>query len=172
MFLTLGLLVFPAQLPSVALKGAVLAIVVVFLARPFAMAIATLPFAYSSRERLILGWAGLRGAVPVVLATLPVIEHVPHSLEFFNIVFFALLVSTLVQGSTFETFARRLRLTTSERAPRCSSIRSPLRTRSSACMCAIWACHGTPSSMSSSGVRKQFLHAAPPGCSPATSSTC
>jgi potassium/hydrogen antiporter len=116
MFLTLGLLVFPAQLPFVVLKGTVLAIVVVFLARPVAVATATLPFAYNWRERLILGWAGLRGAVPVVLATFPVIEHVPRSLEFFNIVLFAVLVSTLVQGSTFETFARRLRLTTSEPA--------------------------------------------------------
>jgi potassium/hydrogen antiporter len=116
MFLALGLLVFPAQLPSVALKGTVLAVVVVFIARPVAAAIATLPFAYNWRERLILGWAGLRGAVPVVLATFPVIDHVPRSLEFFNIVFFAVLVSTLVQGSTFETLARRLRLTTSEPA--------------------------------------------------------
>jgi cell volume regulation protein A len=116
MFLTLGLLVFPAQLSSVAVKGTVLALVLVFLARPVAVAVATLPFGYDWRERLILGWAGLRGAVPVVLATFPVIERIPHSLQFFNIVFFAVLVSTVVQGSTFETFARRLRLTTSEPA--------------------------------------------------------
>jgi potassium/hydrogen antiporter len=176
MFLTLGLLVFPAQLPSVALKGTVLAVVVVFIARPVAAAIATLPFAYNWRERAILGWAGLRGAVPVVLATFPVIDRVPRSLEFFNIVFFAVLVSTLVQGSTFETFARRLRLTTSEPAlPRplaeSGTIRRlgaevlPPRTRSSARTCATWASRGTPLSTSSSGVRKRFLHAAPPGCS-------
>lgn len=116
MFLTLGLLVFPAQLPGVALKGTVVALVLVFLARPVAVAIATAPFAYGWRERVILGWAGLRGAVPVVLATFPVIEDVPHSLQFFNIVFFAVLVSTVVQGSTFETLARRLRLTTNEPA--------------------------------------------------------
>ena len=61
----------------------------------------------------MLGWAGLRGAVPVVLATFPVIEGVPHSLEFFNIVFFAVLLSTLVQGATFEPLARRLGVTTS-----------------------------------------------------------
>ena len=75
MFLTLGLLVFPvAALASVAVKGTVLALVLVFVARPVAVAIATLPFAYSWRERVILGWAGLRGAVPVVLATFPVID--------------------------------------------------------------------------------------------------
>ncbi len=116
MFLTLGLLDFPSQLPSVAVKGTALALVLVFVARPVAVAITTLPFAYNWRERALLAWAGLRGAVPVVLATFPVIAHVPNSLQFFNIVFFAVLLSTLLQGSTFETLARRLGLTSSEPA--------------------------------------------------------
>jgi cell volume regulation protein A len=116
MFLTLGLLVFPAQLPSVAVKGTVLAAVLVLVARPIAVAISTLPFAYSWRERTILGWAGLRGAVPVVLATFPVLANVPRSHEYFNLVFFAVIVSTLVQGSTFEWLAKRLRLTSTEPA--------------------------------------------------------
>ena len=116
MFLTLGLLVFPGQLPDVALKGTVLAVVLVLIARPIAVAAATLPFAYSWRERSILGWAGLRGAVPVVLATFPVIEHVSRSVQFFNIVFFAVLLSTIVQGSTFEPIARRLGVTRREPA--------------------------------------------------------
>ena len=116
MFLTLGLLVFPSQLGDVAVKGTVLALVMMFLARPAAVVIATLPFAYGWRERVILGWAGLRGAVPVVLATFPVIAGVSRSHEFFNIAFFAVLLSTLVQGSTFEALARSLRLTTSEPA--------------------------------------------------------
>jgi cell volume regulation protein A len=116
MFLTLGLLVFPSQLSSVGVKGTVLAIVLVVVARPVAVAVATLAFAYNWRERALLAWAGLRGAVPVVLATFPVIEHVPHRLQFFNIVFFAVLVSTVLQGSTFETLARRLGLTTTEPA--------------------------------------------------------
>jgi potassium/hydrogen antiporter len=113
MFLTLGLLVFPAQLDSVALEGTILALVLVLVARPLATAAATAIFPYSIGERVVLGWAGLRGAIPVVLATFPVIAGVPHSVEFFNIVFFAVLLSTVVQGSTFEPLARRLRATTS-----------------------------------------------------------
>ena len=116
MFLTLGLLVFPSKLGDVALEGTVLALVIVFVARPIATVVATLPFRYSPREQVVLGWAGLRGAVPVVLATFAVIDGVPHSLEFFNIVFFAVLISTLLQGATFEPLAKRLGLTTSEPA--------------------------------------------------------
>jgi cell volume regulation protein A len=116
LFVVLGLLVFPSQLGDVALEGTVLAVVVVLVARPVAALIGTLPFRFNARERVLLGWAGLRGAVPVVMATFPVIDRVPHSLTFFNIVFFVVLLSTLVQGTTFETLASRLRLTTSEPA--------------------------------------------------------
>jgi cell volume regulation protein A len=116
MFFALGLLVFPSQLDDIAVKGTTLALVLVFVARPVATFLATIPDRFSVEERLALGWAGLRGAVPVVLATFPVIEGVPHSLEYFNIVFFAVVLSTLLQGSTFELFARRLRVTTSRPA--------------------------------------------------------
>jgi potassium/hydrogen antiporter len=116
MFVTLGLLVFPGQLGDVAFEGTVLALIVVVFARPIATFIATGFARFTASERVVLGWAGLRGAVPVVLATFPVIEDVPHSLEFFNIVFFAVVLSTLLQGSTFEPLAERLGLTTSEPA--------------------------------------------------------
>jgi cell volume regulation protein A len=116
MFLTLGLLVFPSQLGGAALEGIVLTLVLVFVARPVGTWLATLPFSYSNAERVVLSWAGLRGAVPIVLATFPVIDKVPDSVEFFNIVFFAVLFSTLVQGSTFEGLARRLGMTTNEPA--------------------------------------------------------
>jgi len=112
MFLVLGLLVFPSRLDDVALEGTVLALVLALVARPLAVAVAAIgPFTLA--DRVVLGWAGLRGAVPVVLATFPVIEHVPHSVEFFDIVFFAVLVSTLVQGTTFEPLAKRLGVTRS-----------------------------------------------------------
>jgi cell volume regulation protein A len=116
MFLTLGLLVFPSELARYAGEGAILAVLVAVAARPIAVGIATAVSRYSLRERLVLGWAGLRGAVPVVLATFPVIEHVPRSDEFFNLVFFAVLLSTLLQGSTFEPLARALGVTTTEAA--------------------------------------------------------
>ena len=116
MFLVLGLLVFPTQLDSVALEGTVLAFFLAFLARPLATFLATAATRFTLRERVVLGWAGLRGAIPVVLATFPVIEGVEGSLQFFNIVFFAVLLSTLVQGTTFEPLARALGVTTREPA--------------------------------------------------------
>jgi potassium/hydrogen antiporter len=116
LFLVLGLLVFPGQLGPVAVKGTILAAVVAVVARPAAVALATAFSGFTLAERAVLGWAGLRGAVPVVLATFPVISGVRHSLEFFNVVFFAVLVSTVVQGTSFQPFARRLGVTTSEAA--------------------------------------------------------
>jgi potassium/hydrogen antiporter len=114
MFLILGLLVFPSQLGSVALEGTVLALVLILVARPLAVALGTLGSGFGRAERLLLGWAGLRGAVPVVLATFPVLAGIPQSVEFFNIVFFAVLLSTILQGTTVEPLARRLGLTEDE----------------------------------------------------------
>ncbi len=111
MFLVLGLLVFPSQLLGVAAEGTVLALVLMFLARPVAAFAATVASGFDVRERIVLSWAGLRGAVPVVLATFPVIASVSDSLDFFNIVFFAVLLSTLLQGATFEPLANRLGVT-------------------------------------------------------------
>jgi potassium/hydrogen antiporter len=111
MFLAFGLLVFPSQLDDVLVEGTLLGLVVAFVARPLATALATAFEPFTLAERALIGWAGLRGAVPVILATFPVIDGVPRSLEFFNIVFFAVLVSTVVQGSTVETLAVRLGLT-------------------------------------------------------------
>jgi len=116
MFLTLGLLVFPSQLLDVALEGTLLALVLAFVARPLAVLVATAATRMSRGDRAVLGWAGLRGAVPVVLATFPVLEGIEGSLELFNIVFFAVVLSTLLQGGTIEPLARRLRATSNEPA--------------------------------------------------------
>jgi cell volume regulation protein A len=116
MFLTLGLLVVPSELGAAAVEGTALALVLVFLARPAATIVSTTFERFSTADRIVLGWAGLRGAVPVVLATFPVIDGVEGSGEFFNIVFFAVVISTLAQGTTFEPLAKRLGVTTSEPA--------------------------------------------------------
>jgi cell volume regulation protein A len=116
MFLALGLLVFPSELGGVALEGTALALVLVVVARPVAAFASTILDRFTTADRVVLGWAGLRGAVPVVLATFPVIDRVPDAEEFFNIVFFAVVISTLLQGTTFEPLAKRLGVTTSEPA--------------------------------------------------------
>lgn len=125
MFLTLGLLVFPDALGSVAVQGTVLAVLAAVVARPLAVYVATTGLGFDVRERAVLGWAGLRGAVPVVLATFPVLEGVPRARELFAIAFFAVLLSTVVQGTTFEALARRLGVTGPERPAPAPSRRSP-----------------------------------------------
>ena len=116
LFLTLGLLVFPSTLLDFWLEGTILALIIVFVARPLATFITATPFGFTPREQVALSWAGLRGAVPVVLAIFPVVAGVPGSDELFNIVFFAVVISTILQGVTFVPLARRLGVTTSEPA--------------------------------------------------------
>nr|MBA2347962.1 cation:proton antiporter [Solirubrobacterales bacterium] len=114
LFVTLGLLVFPSQLPGVALESLAITVLLLAVARPVGVVIGTLGCRFSGRERVALSWAGLRGGVPVVLATFPLIEGLDGSLLFFNVVFFAVLVSTVMQGTTFEVVAARLGVTTNE----------------------------------------------------------
>ena len=116
LFFMLGLLVFPSQLVDVALQGGALALALIFIARPIATLIATQFGSFRFAERVMLSWAGLRGAVPIWLATLPVIAGVEGSELLFNVVFFVVVGSTLIQGYTFEPLARRLGLTTGEAA--------------------------------------------------------
>ncbi len=108
MFLTLGLLVFPHRLGGVAVRGTVLALLVVLVARPLAAWCATVRSRLSAGERALVAWAGLRGGVPVVLATLPVLDGVRGAVGFFDLVFFAVLVSTVLQGTTVQWVAARL----------------------------------------------------------------
>jgi potassium/hydrogen antiporter len=112
MFVAFGLLIFPSQVLDVVVEGTLLALVVTFVARPLATFAATAFEHFTFAERILLGWAGLRGAVPIVLALFPVNAGIGGSLDFLNIVFFAVLLSTLLQGTTFEMLASRLGLTT------------------------------------------------------------
>jgi len=114
LFFLLGLLVFPSQLFDVAGKGLLLSAVLIVVARPLATMLVTLPTRLDLREKTMLSWAGLRGAIPIWLATFPVVAGVAGSELIFNAVFFVVLTSTLVQGATIEPLARRLRLTSTE----------------------------------------------------------
>src|ERR1700761_4990506 len=116
LFILLGLLVFPGDLDNVAVKGLALSAALIFVARPIATFLATAFTSFNVREKVMLGWAGLRGATPLWLATFPVVAGVRSGEEEFAIVFFVVVTSTLVQGASFEPLAKRLRLTTDEPA--------------------------------------------------------
>jgi cell volume regulation protein A len=122
MFIVLGLLVFPSELGDVALPGLALAFLLILLIRPAAVWIATAFSNFTHRERALLGWAGLRGAVPIVLATFVLSSQVAEADTIFNAVFFVVVVSTLVQGTTLEWVAERLELVD----PRPSMVVAPL----------------------------------------------
>ena len=116
LFLALGLLVDPVRLLDIALEATLLAGALILVARPIATLVATRVGGYELREALLLAWAGLRGAVPIVLALFPLTAGLPDAQLLFDIVFFVVVASTLVQGATIEPLARRLGLTTTEPA--------------------------------------------------------
>jgi cell volume regulation protein A len=115
LFIVLGLLVFPSQLGPVILPSLALALVLMFIARPVAVWISTGVQGFKPSERVFLGWAGLRGAVPIVLATFVLSADVTSSDKIFNAVFFVVLFSALLQGPTLDPLAHRLGLATERR---------------------------------------------------------
>lgn len=108
MFLALGLLVFPNQLPGVALGGSLIAFALIFLARPMGVWMGMIYPRETWQTKAVLSWAGLRGAVPIILAAYALIEGVPKGQEVFNLVFFVVVISTLLQGPTIGWLTRRL----------------------------------------------------------------
>ncbi|WP_347861294.1 potassium/proton antiporter [Salimicrobium sp. PL1-032A] len=112
MFILLGLFVFPSHVftGDVVWKGVITALILIFIARPVAVLSILGFFRFTMKEMLFLSWAGLRGAVPIVLAIFPMLAGVANSQTIFNIVFFIVLLSALLQGSTIMWMAEKFRL--------------------------------------------------------------
>ncbi|MBW4437351.1 MAG: potassium/proton antiporter [Pleurocapsa minor GSE-CHR-MK-17-07R] len=108
MFVTLGLQVFPSELPAVAGEGILAALFLLFVARPVSVFIALAASRLTVREKLFISWVGLRGATPIVLATFPVLAGVAQADAIFNLVFFIVLISVLMQGTLAPPMARWL----------------------------------------------------------------
>lgn len=117
MFLILGLLVFPSRLPAVVVSGLLITGVTIFLARPLSVVLTLLPTSMAWREKLFASWVGLRGAVPIVLATFPLLAGLPQAPTLFDLVFFVVLTSVLLQGTTIPLVARWIGVATSSAEP-------------------------------------------------------
>ncbi|MDD5439767.1 MAG: potassium/proton antiporter [Candidatus Omnitrophica bacterium] len=110
MFVVLGLLVFPSDLVPYSDEGFFIAMFLIFIARP-ASVFMTLVFSkLGIREKLLVSWVGLRGAVPIILATFPILAGITHAVILFNVVFFIVLISVLIQGVSIFTVARWLKV--------------------------------------------------------------
>jgi cell volume regulation protein A len=110
MFLMLGLLSFPSRVLGVAGVGLAIALLLSFVARPLVVSLCLLPFGFRRKETLFIGWVGLRGAVPIVLAIFPVLSGVPGAETVFDVVFCIVVVSAFLPGATVAWTARRLGL--------------------------------------------------------------
>jgi len=117
MFLILGLLVFPSRLLEIAPLGLAVTGILMFIARPIAVSLSLLPFRYTWRETAFVGWGGLRGAVPIILATFPVMNGVTGANKLFDLVFFVVVVSVLITGGTIPWMLKKLGLEGDEPPP-------------------------------------------------------
>lgn len=109
-FLALGLLVFPSELPDVMISGLIIAFWLMFIARPAGVFLSTSFSSFSIREKAFISWVGLRGAVPIILATYPYLQGFEKSNLIFNIVFFIVLFSIVIQGTTLPLMAKWLKV--------------------------------------------------------------
>ncbi len=110
MFVMLGILVTPSALPEMVTEGLILAAILIFIARPLAVLLCLWPFNFSLREKLYVGWVGLRGAVPIFLAIIPVISPGPITPDFFNLVFIMVGASLFIQGWTVSPAGRLFKI--------------------------------------------------------------
>lgn len=109
MFLTLGLLVFPTEIVSIAGPGLLIALSLILIGRPFSIFAGLMFSRFDLRSKLLVSWTGLRGAVPIILATFPLVAGLQHAELFFSIVFFVVVTSVIIQGPTIPYIARWLK---------------------------------------------------------------
>ncbi len=126
LFVLLGLLASPGSLPGAVLPALAIGAGLLLVARPLSVLVSALPFRMPWREQAFLSWAGLRGAVPIVLATIPLTEHLAAGEQVFDIVFVLVIVFTLVQAPTLPWMARRLAVVDPEAAAELSVDVAPL----------------------------------------------
>ena len=110
MFLTLGLLVFPSRIVPIVGTGLLIAIALIFLARPLSIFLSLAFSKFDFRQKAFISWVGLRGAVPIILATYPLLARLPEADSIFNIVFFVVLTSALLQGASIPIVAKWLKV--------------------------------------------------------------
>lgn len=110
MFLVLGLLATPSQFPAILLPAVLLALFLVFIARPIAVWLCLLPFDFTQRETGFIAWVGLRGAVSILLGIVPVVGAMENGQTFFNTAFIVVMISLVLQGWTIKPLAKRLGL--------------------------------------------------------------
>ncbi len=119
MFLTLGLLVYPHEIPPIIGSGVLISLFLIFIARPLAVFISLSFFrTLNIRKRFFISWVGLRGAVPIILATYPLLAGIESANVIFNLVFFISVSSVLLQGTTLPMVARWLRVSVAEKIKR------------------------------------------------------
>jgi cell volume regulation protein A len=110
MFVTLGLLVFPSHILPLAGAGLLLTLLLMVIARPVSVFLCLLPFKISTRKKAMVAWVGLRGSVPIILATFPFMAGIPQADTIFNIVFFIVIASVLIQGTSIPIISKMLKL--------------------------------------------------------------
>ena len=110
MFLILGLFVFPSQMAPIVGIGLLISVFLMLVVRPLAMTLCLLPFKMRLKDTTFVSWVGLKGAVPIIFATYPMVEKIPNADVIFHIVFFITLTSLLLQGTTLFTTAKWLNL--------------------------------------------------------------
>lgn len=110
MFVTLGLLVFPSHIAPLIGAGFLLTFLLMVIARPVSVLLCLLPFKMDMRKKVMVAWVGLRGSVPIILATFPFVAGIPQADTIFNIVFFVVIMSVFIQGTSIPILSKILKL--------------------------------------------------------------